>query len=570
MNRRQRKAVFGLYRTLLRRRWHRLGPAMKGLGALLVAISVVAAGFFFVLALSLGLMLLPNASPVVVLMAWDGVLLAFVLFRVWGIAMDLRVADVLAMQNFLHLPLAPSDVFVLNTLAVHLQPSPLIFGAALLGLSLASVLALGFDHAILLPLALASFWCILALTRQLQAFLAALMVNKRRRGTIVAVSFLVAMLVIQAPNIYMQFALRDARDRADTGSGEHAKVEPADAGEVSPWLLAANLALPPGWLAYGAHEAKRGRYWPAAAGTLGLLAIAGWSLRRSYRSALRVYRRRERGRGSGRKKPSPPTRRRGIAEAYWRVFPAIPAAIGRASLRQWIRSPHGKHALLAPIMVVGFAVIAALRFEDVSEAQPYLAVGLAAFCAFAPIVFANNVFGWDRGGFRVLLATDPPRHLVLLGKHLGLMPITLGLGIAAIIVVQLLWPQSATHFLASMLQLALFCVVLFMIGTHFSITAPWAASFASLKQRGEAAAANLGAFFAAAFAAGVIMLAIAGILVLERLIAGSGWPIPVFLLVSILELASVAVWYRDVLLRQATALARHEEPILEAITTPVD
>lgn len=75
-------------------------------------------------------------------------------------------------------------------------------------------------------------------------------------------------------------------------------------------------------------------------------------------------------------------------------------------------------------MVLVFVLVAAMRFEDMAKAQPYLGLGLAAFCS-APIAFAGNLFGWDRGGFRVLLATNPPRHLVLLGKHIGLLPITL-------------------------------------------------------------------------------------------------------------------------------------------------
>ena len=544
---------------------------MKSLGALLVAISAVVAGGVFLLALLLGLFLLPNASPVGVLMAWDGVLVAFLFFRVWGIATDLRVADALSMQNFLHLPLAPSDVFVLNAIALHLQPSPLIFGAALLGLSLASMIALGPAHAILLPLALASFWCVIALTRQLQTFLAALMVNKRRRGTIVAVSVMFAMLLIQSPNLLMQVQLWDA-ERSGTASREEAKVEPLDSGEAPQWLLATNLALPPGWLAYGAYEAKQDRYWPAAAGTLGLLAIVGWSLRRSYRSALRVYRRTERGRSSRSSTQASGSRirRRPVAEAIWRAFPAMSATVGRASLRQWIRSPHGKQALLTPILVVIFAALVALRLEEVSKGQPYVGLGLAALCSFGPIQFAINVFGWDRGGFRVLLATDPPRHLALLGKNLGLLPISLGPGLVALVAVQLLWPQPATHFLACILQLVVFCLVLFMIGNHFSITAPWAASFMSLKQRGEAMAPNLGALVTTAGAVGAIMLAIAGLLALERLIADAAWPIPLYLIFSVLEFGLVASWYRNVLLHQAKTLPAQEERILEAITTPVD
>lgn len=572
MNRRQRNAVFALYRTLLRRRWHRLGPTMKSLGALLVTISAVVAGGAFLLAFLLGFFLLPNASPVGVLLAWDGVLLAFLFFRVWGMVTDLRVADVLSMQNLLHLPLTPSDVFLLNVVALHLQPSPLIFGAAFLGLSLASIFALGPGHAILLPLALAAFWCVIALTRQLQTFLAALMVNKRRRGTIVAVSFIVAMLLIQAPNIYMQVELRYARDRLDSAPSERAQVEPAEAGEASQRLLVTNLALPPGWLAYGAYQAKRDRYWPAAAGTFGLLAIVGWSLRRSYRSALRVYRRTERRRDSRSvgQASSPRIRPRRITEAYWRVFPVVTATVGRSSLRQWIRSPQGKYALLAPIIVLLFVAFAALQYEEISRAQPYLGLGLAAIWLHAPIAFASNVFGWDRGGFRVLLAADPPRHLVLMGKNLGLIPITLGPGIVALVAAQLLWPQPATHFLASNLQLMVFCLVLFMIGNHFSITAPWTASFMSLKQRGEAMASNLGALLVAAFTVGAVMLGIAGLLALERLVADAGWPAPLYLIFSVLELGLAALWYRDALRYQARALPAQEERILEAINTPVD
>ena len=545
---------------------------MKSLGALLMTIGVVAAGCTFLAALLLGVALLPDASPVGVLWAWDGVLLAFLFFRIWGIATDLRVDDALSMQNFLHLPLAPSDVFVLNTVALHLQPSPLIFGAALLGLSLASIVAEGPGHLVLLPLALATLWCVIALTRQLQTLLAALMVNKRRRGTIVAVSFLVAMLLIQAPNIYMQIELWSERDQPDRVS-EHVNGKPLDPGATPQWLLIPNLALPPGWLAYGAYQAKQDRYWPAALATLALLAITGWSLRRSYRSTLQVYRRMERGRASGGAAPAsdPRFRRlwRRVSDAYWRFFPTVPAAIGRASLRQWLRSPHGKYALLTPILVLLFVLLAALRFEDMAKAQPYVGVGLAALCS-APVAFASNVFGWDRGGFRVLLAADPPRHLVLLGKHLGLIPMALGPGIAAFVAVQLLVPQPAMHILASMLQYAVFCLVLFMVGGHFSITDPWAAPFNSLKQRGEAIASSLGAFFAAAFAVGLIMLAIAGSLALERLIAGVAWPIPIYLGVSLVELVCVAMWYRHVVLRQAEALPREEGRIVEAINTPVD
>ena len=67
-----------------------------------------------------------------------------------------------------------------------------------------------------------------------------------------------------------------------------------------------------------------------------------------------------------------------------------------------------------------------------------------------------------------------------------------------------------------------------------------------------------------------MMLAVAGLMALERLTARPAWTIPIYLVASMIELAFVAAWYRRVLLRQARALPRQEDRILEAITTPVD
>ena len=80
----------------------------------------------------------------------------------------------------------------------------------------------------------------------------------------------------------------------------------------------------------------------------------------------------------------------------------------------------------------------------------------------------------------------------------------------------------------------------------------------------------MGVVLIAVFALAVIMLANVALLALERLMAGVAWPIPVYLVASMIELAFVAGWYRRVLLRQAKALPREEDGILEAINTPVD
>src|SRR5262249_2276950 len=51
-----------------------------------------------------------------------------------------------------------------------------------------------------------------------------------------------------------------------------------------------NLALPLGWLPYGAMASSEGRILPSLLGAIGLTLIAAASLRRSYVTTLRLYR----------------------------------------------------------------------------------------------------------------------------------------------------------------------------------------------------------------------------------------------------------------------------------------
>ena len=50
-----------------------------------------------------------------------------------------------------------------------------------------------------------------------------------------------------------------------------------------------NLVLPPGWLPLGIRGLAEGNVLPALLGTLGLTLIGSASLRRAYRTTLRLY-----------------------------------------------------------------------------------------------------------------------------------------------------------------------------------------------------------------------------------------------------------------------------------------
>src|SRR5439155_15992091 len=175
---------------------------------------------------------------------------------------------------------------------------------------------------LLLPLLAAFLLMVTALTYQFQGWLASLMVNQRRRRTIIVLVTAAFILICQLPSLLTVWR-QPGQQPAEAGaalSKQQAELQRAlSAGEITEaeyrrrfeevvrqreaqieptrqtWkefegtarLL--NVLLPPGWLALGAMSLAEGQVVPALLGTFGLTLLGTASLWRAYRTTLRLY-----------------------------------------------------------------------------------------------------------------------------------------------------------------------------------------------------------------------------------------------------------------------------------------
>ena len=175
-------------------------------GALIV-IPGIAGVVMFVAFFGVGLFVLQDVSPAVLMLVWDGLLGAFLLFWMIGLLTELQRSELLSIEKFLRLPVPPRSVFLINYLgSIVLTPCMVVFLPAMVGLATGLVISRGSLMLGLFPLILAFIVLVTAITYQFQGWLAALMVNKRRRRNIIAVSTVGFVLVLQLPYLVGLFA----------------------------------------------------------------------------------------------------------------------------------------------------------------------------------------------------------------------------------------------------------------------------------------------------------------------------------------------------------------------------
>src|SRR4029077_12919558 len=104
-------------------------------------------------------------------------------------------------------------IFVVNYLASHLTLSIIVFLPGALGLCAGLLWSMGWTMILMVPLVLGFVFMITAWTYCLRGWLVSLMVNKRRRRSILMGVTLAAILLGQLPNLYFNLVLR--HDRAD-------------------------------------------------------------------------------------------------------------------------------------------------------------------------------------------------------------------------------------------------------------------------------------------------------------------------------------------------------------------
>ncbi len=565
----------------------------------------------FVGAVAAGVFLLPMASTTVQLMIWDGLVLAFLFSWSIGLLNELQRSEALTFEKFLHLPVSLGGVFVLNYLSSFVSVTLLFMLPILFGLALGSVIGVGPAMIVQLPLVAAFIFAATALTYQFQGWLASLMVDKRRRRTIIVVITLTFVLTCQLPNLINIFRpwesaetesatkekealLQNLKDQKITHVDYQKKIAEVDRKtrkesveqrdrlwktfEESAWY--ANVLLPPGWLALGGATAADGNIIPALLGALAYALIGTASLWRAYRTVLRLYT----GEFTANKQapsqapavvaPTSDAPKNTFLDKTVPWLPEQAAVVALATLRGLLRAPETKMVLLSPIIML--AIFGGLFWRGGMQHTPRAVMPLVASGAILLILFsiaqlAGNQFGYDRAGFRIFVLSPAPRRDILLGKNLALAPIVFTMLTPLVIALQCFMWLRIDQFLALPLQFLCMFLVYCMVANVISILTPMPVAAGSLK---PAQPKGFAILTHVAFALLMPMFLSPTLLpqgveaALEGLGVTEGWPIA--LVLTMVECAAVIAIYRVVLDWQGRWLESRELKILDAVTTKAE
>jgi ABC-2 type transport system permease protein len=590
--------------------WKKAGAVSAVLMTIITFGAIITVIPLFIGSVVLGVYAIPRAAPAQLMYAWDILVVAFLFFWGIGLVTELQRTEPLSLSKFMHLPVSVNSAFLINYLSSLLRLSMIIFGPIMLGFSLALVWTKGLMLLPVLPALAAFLIMVTALTYQLQGWLASLMSNPRRRRTVVVVTTMTFVLIVQLPNLVHFVRPWEGTPRSDRTKllqDELAKLHSAvKSGDITahdyPRRLKEvteqhkltikqanrqtaerlegmarlfNTILPIGWLPLGVATSAEGRVLPAIAGLLGMALIAAASLWRAYRTTVGIYQGKFTG---GASRPSPAVARSpGVRKQVGRLLetrlPGVSepvSVIALGGLRSLVRSPEAKMMLLTPVIMVPiFGSMLWRGRGDIPELiRPLVAVAGMVIVLFGVIQLMGNQFGFDRDGFRVFVLCAARRRDILLGKNLSFAPVALGMGLSVLVFVQFVCPMRLDHFLAMIPQyLSMF--LLFCVFTNLmSILTPLPIASGSLKPSNpnvKTVLIQMVMFlllFPLTQAPTLLPLGMeAGMRFL-----GYGAGMPICLVFSLAELALVVLLYHLSLILLGDLLQAREQRILEIVT----
>ncbi len=582
----QLRTILWLRGRLIRNQWARGGK----INAVLTMIAV-AAGFAVGAVGGLGGVLagafaLSKTSPPVMLLVWDLIVVAFLFFWTIGIVSELQRSETIDIGRMLHLPVSLRDIFLVNYVASHLTLSIILFLPAMLGLCLGLVLGGCWSMVLMFPLVLGLVFMVTAWTYCLRGWLAALMVNKRRRRAIIAGITFAFILLSQLPNLLgnvlhdreqhrprtVQSAPSDQQTTTRPSSGQKERIPPV--------VLTAHKYVPFLWVGNGAMSLAGGNVWPAVLGAAGAFGIGGLGLRRAYRSTVRFYRG-SGGQAASKKSAQKPKAAKAATavgtDLFDRRLPGVPdeaTAAAVAFFRSLTRAPEVKMALatnLLMLLIFG-AMVLLRRSSGITEpVKPFVATGAIVFTFLGMSQLMFNQFGFDRAGFRQLVLLPAPRKWILLGKNLAFAPPALGMGLTILAFACLLLQVSLIVFLAAALQLTSAFLIVSMAGNLLSTLIPHRVTPGSLRRTKTSATTTLLIFVSRLlFPTAMVPLFIPPALGL-LFARAAGWSAgPVNLLCSAILAGSLGLLYRLSLVPLGELLERREKKILQVVTEEVE
>ncbi|HET9216460.1 MAG TPA: ABC transporter permease [Terriglobia bacterium] len=606
------------FKTFLWLRWRilsnrnrRAGTASVVLQGILMVIAALAGSLAFIGGIAVGYVVFPQVTPANLMLVWDGVVLAFLFFWMTELLVELQRSELLSLDKFLHLPVSLGSAFMINYVGSISSVGVIVFIPLMLGMAIGLVFSKGAGMLLLFPLIAAFALMVTALTHQFRGWLASLMVNQRRRRTIISVATLVFILLVQTPNIITFGRGRWPGSRVE---GNAKQIQALDrslaAGEISSeehrrqmiqlrrsdrrddWQLAQQVAgtvnkvVPLGWLPYGVSTSFEGNYLPGVLGTLGLALIGAGSLRRSYRTTMRLYTGHYSAQPGATRaatavtgvssRAAPATAKRYGAAFLERQISGLSeyaSAITFASLRAMMRAPEAKLMLLSPVIMV--FVFGGMFFGDRASPpelmRPLMASGGFTFIFFMMLGMVGNQFSFDRSGFRAYVLSPVPRKDILLGKNLSMAPFVITFMTLTALLFQWRYPMRPDHFIAVLVQMLPMYLVFCLVGNILSIIAPMpvaAGSMKPVKPKATTILIHTAFIFLFPLALSPTLIPLAIEFLLSR--SESLPRFPAYLMLAIGECILVIWLYPQILQSQGNLLERRERRILEIVTSKVE
>lgn len=563
------------------------GGAVQMIAAAAVGLWLAGCGLGMTALAVVGGILLSDVSPDIVMLAWDGIVVAYLLFWVIELMIELQRAEMVSPDKLMHLPASHWTLFLLNYIQSWICFVNLAFVPAMVTLAL----TLGFSRGPLmfamLPPLIAFLFMTTALTYQFRGWLAVLVSNPRRRRTIVAVLLGIFILLANLPGL-IGLALgrvfqQQGQERWRQAQADQKAQATAQANRIRDavfgTLRVVNLCLPFGWLPQAAAAAARGNGWPALWGSAGLSLIAAASLRRAYRTTQRLV---TQGVDYGPKSKSParsavPAIRQVKRSMIERRLPWCSeqtAAVAWSNFRSYTRAPEVKLILLSPMIILPLLLGGLFmgRNSAPSEAwHPLIALGGIWICMLPLAQLMCNQFGFDRAGFRAYVLSATPRSRILLGKNLALAPLALAPAMLGLFALQCFLPMSFLHLLGTVVQTVVVYITFCFVGNVASIIAPAAVAVGSLRP----ATANvqivlINLLFCMIMPISTVpSLALMGVETLAGNFALAS-PVGLYLLGSIVELVGVGWLYHWTLKSAGAWLQRREATILGTVAVNVE
>ncbi|MBA3651935.1 MAG: hypothetical protein H0W66_10770 [Chthoniobacterales bacterium] len=569
MNWDQLKAVLELRWQLTRNQWSRSKSGLRGAfagiivlaGCFLAAIAFLA-GFFG------GSFALRNAPASAVMLVWFLITGGFLMFWFFGLLGELQRSEAIDLQRLMHLPVRLGQIFVFNYLASHLAVSIVLALPAMVGLGIGLALVRGPRFLLLLPLAVSMILMVSAWTYCLRGWLAALMINPRRRRTILTLATMAIVALAQLPNLYF-----------NVFGGRHALHRRGEMPFSS--LLVAQKFIPPFWGSLSARSLVEGDVVPTLLATAGFLGLTAMGLRRAYSSTVRFYHGVDRAKKSGRVlAPAPSSASISTSRPsrfMERKLPGISeeaSAVALASWRAMLRAPEIKMAWgmsFVVTVIVGVSIAVRSHTHLPAAAKPFLMPGLITFSLLTLTQFLSNQFGFDRDGFQTYVLSPLSRRALILGRNLAVVPIVALSSLVWLLLISVFLGLPVLTFTAALFQIATMTFLGAIAGTFISIYLPFRIRAASLKPTKISGARGLllvvCQLLFPLLMFPVILGPLAELLLHSAEIAPT-WPIN--LIYSVLLAGFAFLLYRLLLPGFARSFQHRETKILETLTSEVE